>query len=107
MQPLDSDYILQKQRGSAFEKTSLNELLNSQGVQELIITGLVTHGCVKATCLDAVKLGYAVTLVSDANSNFNRAPVDILKETYAELVKVRVVLKQTKDIRFIFLRSEI
>jgi nicotinamidase-related amidase len=107
MQPLDSDYILQKQRGSAFEKTSLNELLNSQGVQELIITGLVTHGCVKATCLDAVKLGYAVTLVSDANSNFNRAPVDILKETYAELVKVRVVLKQTKDIRFISLRSEI
>jgi nicotinamidase-related amidase len=100
LQPLDSDYVLLKQRGSAFDNTLLNDRLNLLGVRKLIVTGLVTHGCVKATCLDAVKLGYAVTLVSDANSNFHRKPIDILEETYKQLTKTGIALLPTKDIHF-------
>ena len=38
------------------------------GVKKLIITGLLTHGCVKGACLDAKKLGYEVVLVEDGHS---------------------------------------
>ena len=38
----------------------------------IMIMGLVTHGCVKATCLGARQLGYDVTLVQDGHSSFSK-----------------------------------
>jgi nicotinamidase-related amidase len=100
LQPRDGDLFLRKQQGSAFENTTLNDILKSLDVQQLVVTGLVTHGCIKATCLDAIKYGYAVTLVSDANSNFNRKPVTIFEETYAQLTQLGIELKRTENIQY-------
>lgn len=44
-------------------QTELNPLLKKLGVQELIIYGLATDYCVKATALDAAKAGYEVTVI--------------------------------------------
>jgi nicotinamidase/pyrazinamidase len=44
-------------------KTEMNQLLKKHGVQELIVYGLATDYCVKATALDAVKAGYKVTVI--------------------------------------------
>jgi len=44
-------------------KTEMNELLKKHGIQELIVYGLATDYCVKATALDAVKAGYKVTVI--------------------------------------------
>ena len=38
----------------------------------MVITGLVTHGCVRATSLGAIKLGYDVILVSDGHSSYSK-----------------------------------
>lgn len=46
-------------------KTGLDELLKGRDVDELVILGLATDYCVRATCLDGLELGYAVTLVED------------------------------------------
>jgi nicotinamidase-related amidase len=100
LQPLESDLHIYKQRGSAFEKTPLNDILSTLGVRELVITGLVSHGCIKAACIDGVKLGYRVTLVSDGHSNFNQKPTQIIKETHEKLKEVGVVLKATGEIQF-------
>jgi nicotinamidase-related amidase len=35
----------------------------------VILTGLVTHGCVKATCEGALALGYAAVLAADGHSS--------------------------------------
>ena len=43
--------------------TEMNQLLKKHGVQELIVYGLATDYCVKATALDAVKAGYKVTVI--------------------------------------------
>jgi len=45
--------------------TGLNELLSSQGVDELVIMGLATDYCVRWTVLDAVGLGFGVTVITD------------------------------------------
>jgi aminoglycoside 6'-N-acetyltransferase len=100
LQPLESDLFIHKQRGSAFEETELHEILSSLGVHEIIVTGLVSHGCIKAACLDGAKLGYRVTLVSDGHSNFHTKPAKIIKETHEKLNEVGVILKATREIQF-------
>jgi nicotinamidase-related amidase len=100
LQPLENDQFFQKQHSSAFEKSKLHETLASLGVRQVIVTGLVTHGCVKAACLDAHKLGYEVTLVSDGHSNFNAKPTRVIDETTAALSAAGVSLKSAKEIVF-------
>jgi nicotinamidase-related amidase len=100
LQPLNSDLFIHKQRGSAFEQTELHEILSSLGVREIVVTGLVSHGCINAACLDGIKLGYRVTLVSDGHSNFHQKPAKIIKETHEKLKEVGVALKATCEIQF-------
>lgn len=44
-------------------KTEMNQLLKKNGIQDLIVYGLATDYCVKATALDAVRAGYRVTVI--------------------------------------------
>src|SRR4030042_2509503 len=53
LHPQRMDTNIHKQNGNAFEDTNLEEVLQSKKVSSLIIMGLVTHGCVKATSLGA------------------------------------------------------
>ena len=46
-------------------KTDMDRLLRRDGIKKLIIYGLATDYCVKATVLDAVELGYEVELLVD------------------------------------------
>jgi len=44
-------------------KTEMNRILKESGVQELIVYGIATDYCVKATAIDAADAGYKVTVV--------------------------------------------
>ncbi|MEJ2717979.1 MAG: bifunctional nicotinamidase/pyrazinamidase [Deltaproteobacteria bacterium] len=46
-------------------KTEMDKLLKEKGIKKLIIYGLATDYCVKATALDAAKAGYKVTVIED------------------------------------------
>jgi len=43
--------------------TEMDELLKRQGIGELIIYGIATDYCVKATAIDAAEAGYKVTVI--------------------------------------------
>ncbi len=45
--------------------TMLAPLLQSAGVTDVVVTGLATDYCVKATALDALRLGFATTVLTD------------------------------------------
>jgi nicotinamidase/pyrazinamidase len=47
---------------SAFDGTSLAELLRERGIEAVTIAGLATDYCVRATALDALAEGVAVTV---------------------------------------------
>lgn len=47
------------------EKMSLEEYLRSNGVDEIDVCGIALDYCVKATCLDGIKLGFKVNLLKD------------------------------------------
>jgi nicotinamidase/pyrazinamidase len=61
---------------SGFEATLLEELLRAQGVDHVTIGGIATDYCVKNTALDALRLGFGVTVDSEAVRGVEVAPGD-------------------------------
>jgi nicotinamidase-related amidase len=69
----------EKDAYSGFEGTSLDDQLKHSGTRHLYVCGLATDYCVKQTVLDALTLGYQVTVLSDAIRAVNVQPDDGLK----------------------------
>ena len=100
LQPQDKDKLVFKQKSNSFEGTNLDELLRSNGIDSLVITGLVTHGCVKNGCLGALQLGYKVTLVRDAHSSFSPKASELIEEWNEKLRNENVALEFASGIIF-------
>jgi len=64
--PLEGDLVLDKSYASAFYGTPLLTYLVGLGADTLVITGVSTSGCVRASAVDAVTRGYKVAVVADA-----------------------------------------
>jgi nicotinamidase-related amidase len=80
LHPQPEDLIIHKQHGNAFEETPLDAELQVRNIHRLVITGLVTHGCVKATVQGALALGYQVILVQDAHSSYSKDAARLIEE---------------------------
>jgi maleamate amidohydrolase len=72
LEPQDDEIIISKQYPSAFFGTSLAATLTAAKVDTLVITGLTTSGCVRATCVDAMSCGFVPIIVREAVGD--RAP---------------------------------
>src|SRR3989338_6276881 len=59
--------------------TDLKKALTNLKIKILFIGGLATDYCVKATALDALRLGYKVSLLSDAIKGVNLKSEDSTK----------------------------
>ena len=66
LRPQPGDIVITKHFPSAFFGTSLAAMLSAQQVDSLIIAGLSTSGCVRATAVDALCHGFAPIIASDA-----------------------------------------
>jgi maleamate amidohydrolase len=64
------DHIVEKTVASGFYKTSLEELLLELGVDEVVMTGTSTSGCVRATVVDAAYRNFRVSLVEECSDDF-------------------------------------
>jgi nicotinamidase/pyrazinamidase len=56
--------------------TELGALLRASGIDRVVVCGLATDYCVKATALDAVELGFATAVLTDAIRAVDLAPGD-------------------------------
>jgi maleamate amidohydrolase len=90
LQPADDERIITKQYPSAFFGTSLDSDLKEMGIDTLIITGVTTSGCVRATCVDAMSSGFIPIVVSDACGDRHEAPHEAnlfdMNAKYADVV---------------------
>jgi nicotinamidase-related amidase len=72
---------------SGFANTDLDLQLKKHGIHQLIVIGLIAHTCVEATVRYAAELGYEVTAVRDATTDFSdvemHAALDVNIPNYA------------------------
>lgn len=67
--PAPGDFTVVKTRWSAFFATDLDALLRRLGTRRLILTGVQTPNCIRATANDALSLDYATTVLLDATAS--------------------------------------
>jgi len=72
--------------------TELEGLLRERGVKRVVIAGLATDYCVKATALDAVRLGFKTTVLADAIAAVDVQPGDGVR-ALAEMRAVGVTVE--------------
>lgn len=61
-----NEIMVTKQYPSAFFGTSLAATLTAMGTDTVLLTGLTTSGCVRATCVDSMSNGFITLVVGDA-----------------------------------------
>ena len=64
--PMPNDEIVTKHFPSAFFGTDLAERLQTRGIDTVVIAGLSTSGCVRASAVDALCHGFVPLVVIDA-----------------------------------------
>ena len=64
--PLPGDAVITKHFPSAFFGTALAEKLHADSIDTILITGLSTSGCVRASAVDALCHGFIPLVVTDA-----------------------------------------
>ncbi|MFC3443697.1 isochorismatase family protein [Sphingobium rhizovicinum] len=88
--PDDDELVVSKQYASAFFGTSLAATLTSLGVDSVLLTGLTTSGCVRATCVDAMQHGFRTLVVEEAcgdrHPDPHRANLFDMNAKYADVV---------------------
>jgi isochorismate hydrolase len=68
MKTESKDIVLPKKRYSAFYETDLEKILRSKGIQDLIISGVMTNLCCETTARDAFMRDYRVFFLIDGTS---------------------------------------
>jgi maleamate amidohydrolase len=96
LEPLAGERIVEKQWASGFFKTDLDESLRSLGVDSLVVTGLTTSGCVRATAVDGLQYDYKVVVpaeaVGDRNMDAHRANLFDLNAKYVDVLDLASVI---------------
>ena len=70
----ESEPLVQKAYGDAFEETDLEPVLAERGVGALLVSGAQTDACVRSTLHGAFTRGYDTTLVADAHTTEDLTP---------------------------------
>lgn len=65
LNPGNNDVVIEKFRSDAFVKTQLDAVLDTQGIQSLVVVGTSTEGCVESSIRGASYHDYYVVAVED------------------------------------------
>lgn len=94
--PLEDEIVIVKQYASAFFGTSLASTLRAAGVDSVILAGVSTSGCVRATAVDALQHGFIPLVVRDAvgdrDEESHTVSLRDLQAKYAEVVSAERML---------------
>lgn len=94
--PLKNEVVLQKRRPSAFFGTSLVDMLIFERVDSLIITGLTTSGCVRASVVDAFSYNFKVIVpeecVGDRSQISHKVSLMDIQMKYGDVLPLAEVI---------------
>jgi len=96
IKPAPKDIVITKSKPSAFFGTPLASMLVYLGVDTLVVTGMVTSGCVRATVIDAFSHNYRVIVplecVADRSPTSHQVNLFDIDMKYADVLPLADVL---------------
>lgn len=96
--PQQGEPLIEKCWASSFFKTDLDQQLRAQGVDSLVVTGLTTSGCVRATVVDGLQSDYRVFVpreaVGDRNPEAHEANLFDMHAKYADVLSLDEVISK-------------
>jgi maleamate amidohydrolase len=95
-----NDHLVTKKYGSSFFMTNLSSLLVSDRVDTVVVTGVSTSGCVRATVIDSCSHGFRtivpVEAVGDRAEGPHAANLFDMDAKYADVVSTESVVEHVK-----------
>ena len=96
-----SDTIIEKTHASAFHGTNLADELRNEGVDSLVVTGLTTSGCVRASAVDGLQHNFKVVVpkeaTGDRDPSAHQANLYDLNAKYVDVLGLEEVLTLLKN----------
>ncbi|MCC6192745.1 MAG: isochorismatase family protein [Anaerolineales bacterium] len=102
LEPLEAEPVIAKPKPSAFFATPLASWLIFWGVDTVIVTGLVTSGCIRATVVDAYSHNFRVLLpvecVGDRSEVSHKVNLFDMHMKYADVLSVADVMQSLASV---------
>jgi nicotinamidase-related amidase len=79
-----SDHIFVKTKANALTSEEFSEFIRAKDIREFYITGADATACVKSTCFNMTKAGYAVHVISDCVTSYDLKKLPEMLAYYAD-----------------------
>jgi ureidoacrylate peracid hydrolase len=97
LEPQAGDLVVEKQRMSSFNSTTLDTKLRGLGTRTIVVCGAWTNFAIEHTCRDGADLGYEVVIVTDGTATvsdeWQHAALNYALTRIAERVTTEEVLE--------------
>lgn len=97
-----SDYIFTKVKSNALTSEAFADFIQERGISEFYVVGADAAACIKSTCYNMAKSGYAVHVLSDCITSYDKKKLPELLAYYeskdCEVLALSEVVKKVKII---------
>ena len=98
LKPAKDELVFVKTASCPFNSTNIDYVLRNMGITQLIVSGVVTNGCVSTTVRNASDLSYEVIVPADACGAFSQwhhqSEIEILRDDYAKIRTTQDVIEE-------------
>lgn len=102
IEPAEGEVVVTKQHASGFFGTDLSDQLRSLDADSVLVVGVSTSGCVRATATDASANGFRPFVirqaVGDRTEHVNQSNLFDLQAKYADVVELERVMEHLQTI---------
>jgi maleamate amidohydrolase len=103
LEPIAGETVISKQYASAFFGTSLAATLTSMQIDTVLIAGLSTSGCIRASAVDCVQHGFVPVVVREAVGDRAAGPHEAnlfdLQAKYAEVIDLAAAQRYLESLQ--------
>jgi maleamate amidohydrolase len=96
------DHVVEKTVASGFYQTRLHDLLQELGIDEVVVIGTSTSGCVRATVTDAAYRSYRISIVEECCDDFRTLSGEVslwdMQDRFGDVVSLEWMLSRFDDI---------
>ena len=98
LEPRADEQVLQKERASAFFDTHLGNMLRYEGCDTLVVAGMTTSGCIRATVVDSHSSNFRTIVpqecVADPSTISHEVGLFDMDVKYADVTPLAAVIAQ-------------